>query len=167
MGGFVPDCHTQTFVEVAKLETFMIEIPTAIDLLIAIYFCRSGKPSKYKIPVEEHRKTGHSFSYYRPVTKEIKSLYNRGASCSVYKDGTVKAFSFHYGKGGSPITQDEFNKLDFHAACGGVWKKEINDVAGAFKEVIDLMPTLNPPSSSTSPQNIARISKRDYGFRAN
>jgi hypothetical protein len=27
MGGFVPDCHTQTFVEVAKLEIFMALFP--------------------------------------------------------------------------------------------------------------------------------------------
>ena len=27
MGGFVPDCHTQTFVKVAKLEIFMALFP--------------------------------------------------------------------------------------------------------------------------------------------
>ena len=143
----------------------MIEIPSAIGLLIALYFCRSGKPSKRKQKREESTKPDHSPSYYCPATTEIKSLYNRGASCSVYRDGTVKTFSFYYGKGGRPITQDEFNSLDFHATRGGVWKKEINNIDGTLKEVIDLMPTLNlppPPSPAPTP---ARIPKRDYGFR--
>jgi hypothetical protein len=38
MAGFIPTCHTQTSVEVAKLEIFMIEIPSAIGLLIVLYF---------------------------------------------------------------------------------------------------------------------------------
>ena len=49
MAGFIPTCHTQTSVEVAKLEIFMIEIPSAIGLLIVLYFCRSDKPSKRKL----------------------------------------------------------------------------------------------------------------------
>jgi hypothetical protein len=154
MGGFVPDCHTQTFVEVAKSENFMIEIPSAIGLLIVLYFCTSGKPSKRKQRFEQPTKADIS-----PITKEVKSLYNRGASCAVYGDGTVKAFSFHYGKGGYSITQDQFNSLDFHATDGGVWKKEIRNADGTLKEVIDLMPTLNltpPPLPTKKPTNIHR-----------
>ena len=154
MGGFVPDCHTQTFVEVAKLEIFMIEIPSAIGLLIALYFCRSAKPTK-----SQHRFEQPTKADFSPITKEVKSLYNRGASCSVYGDGTVKAFSFHYGKGGYSITQDQFNSLDFHATDGGVWKKEIRNADGTLKEVIDLMPTLNltpPPLPTKEPTNIRR-----------
>ena len=165
MGGFVPDCHTQTFVKVAKLEIFMIEISSAIGLLIALYFCRSGKQTKSQHRLEEPSKSDHGPSYYCPVTTEIKSLYNRGASCSVYRDGTLEAFSFHYGKGGRPISQDEFNSLDFHAIRGGVWKREINNIDGTLKEVVDLMPTLNLPPPPPPPSTPARIPKRDYGFR--
>jgi hypothetical protein len=154
LGGFVPDCHTQTFVEVAKLENFMIEIPSAIGLLIALYFCRSAKPTKSQHRFEQPTKADIS-----PITKEVKSLYHRGASCAVYEDGTVKAFSFHYGKGGYSITQDQFNSLDFHATDGGVWRKEIRNADGTLKEVIDLMPTLNltpPPLPTKKPTNIRR-----------
>ena len=154
MGGFVPDCHTQTFVEVAKLENFMIEIPSAIGFLIALYFCRSAKPTKSQHRFEQPTKADIS-----PITKEVKSLYNRGASCAVYGDGTVKAFSFHYGKGGYSITQDQFNSLDFHTTDGGVWRKEIRNADGTLKEVIDLMPTLNltpPPLPTKKPTNIRR-----------
>ena len=165
MGGFFPDCHTQTFVEVAKLEIFMTEIPSAIGLLIVLYFCISSKPSKRKQRPEKPSKSDYGPTYYCPATTEIKSLYNRGASCSVYRDGTVKAFSFHYGKGGRPISQDEFNSLDFHATRGGAWKKEINNIDGTLKEVIDLMPTLNLPPPPTPSPTPARIPKRDYGFR--
>ena len=165
MGGFVPDCHTQTFVEVAKLEIFMIEIPSAIGFLIALYFCRSGKPKNVKPRPDEPTKQDYGPSNFCPATTEIKSLYNRGASCSVYRDGTVDAFSFYYGKGGRPITQDEFNSLDFHATRGGVWKKEINNIDGTLKEVIDLMPTLNLPPPPPPAPTSARIPKRDYGFR--
>jgi hypothetical protein len=165
MGGFVPDCHTQTFVEVAKLEIFMTEIPSAIGLLIVLYFCISSKPSKRKQRPEKPSKSDYGPTYYCPATTEIKSLYNRGASCSVYRDGTVEAFSFHYGKGGRPITQVEFNSLDFHATRGGVWKKEINNIDGTLKEVINLMPTLNLPPPPPPPPTPARITKRDYGFR--
>ena len=165
MGGFVPDCHTQTFVEVAKLEILMIEIPSSIGFLIALYLCRSVKPSKRKQRLEEPTKSDHGPTYFCPVTTEIKSLYNRGASCSVYRDGTVKAFSFLYGKGGRPISQDEFNSLDFHATRGGAWKKEINKIDGTLKEVIDLMPTLNLAPPTPPAPTPARIPKRDYGFR--
>jgi hypothetical protein len=165
MGGFIPTCHTQTFVEVAKLEIFMIEIPSAIGFLIALYFCSSGKPKNVKPRPDEPTKQDYGPSYFCPATTEIKSLYNRGASCSVYRDGTVEAFSFYYGKGGRPITQDEFNSLDFHATRGGVWKKEINNIDGTLKEVIDLMPTLNLPSPPAPAPTPARIPKRDYGFR--
>ena len=132
----------------------MIEIPSAIGLLIALYFCRSAKPTKSKHRFEQPTKADIS-----PITKEVKSLYNRGASCTVYEDGTVKAFSFHYGKGGYSITQDQFNSLDFHATDGGVWKKEIRNADGTLKEVIDLMPTLNltpPPLPTKKPTNIHR-----------
>ena len=165
MGGFIPTCHTQTFVEVAKLEIFMTEIPSAIGLLIVLYLCISSKPSKRKQRPEKPSKSDYGPTYYCPATTEIKSLYNRGASCSVYRDGTVKAFSFHYGKGGRPISQDEFNSLDFHATRGGAWKKEINNIDGTLKEVIDLMPTLNLPPPPPPPPTPARIPKRDYGFR--
>jgi len=150
---------------VAKLDIFMIEIPSAIGLLIALYFCRSDKPSKRNQRLELSTKKDYGPSYYCPTTTEMKSLNNRGASCSVYRDGTVKAFSFYYGKGGRPITQDEFNSLDFHATRGGVWKKEINNIDGTLKEVIDLMPTLNLPPPPPPPPTPARIPKRDYGFR--
>ena len=132
----------------------MIEIPSAIGLLIALYFCRSAKPTKSQHKFEQPTKADFS-----PITKEVKSLYNRGASCSVYRNGTVKAFSFHYGKGGYSITQDQFNSLDFHATNGGVWKKEIRNADGTLKEVIDLMPTLNltpPPLPTKEPANIRR-----------
>ena len=138
----------------------MIEISSAIGLLIALYFCRSGKQTKSQHRLEEPTKPDFS-----TITKEIKSLYNRGASCLVYRDGTVEAFSFYNGKGGRPITQNEFNSLDFHATRGGVWKKEINNINGTLKEVIDLMPTLNLPPPSPPPPTPARIPKRDYGFR--
>jgi len=167
MGGFIPTCHTQTFVEVAKLEIFMIEIPSTIGLLIVLYFCRTDKPSKRKPRCAEPTKSDYAPCYYCPATTETKSLYNRGVSCSVYRDGTVKAFSFYYGKGGHPISQDEFNSLGFHATRGGVWKKEINNIDGNLKEVIDLMPTLNlppPPPPPPAPTPV-RIPKRDYGFR--
>ena len=143
----------------------MIEILSAIGLLIALYFCTSDKSGKRKQKREEPTKPDYGPSYYCPVTTEIKSLYNQGASCSVYRDGTIEAFSFHYGKGGRPITQNEFNSLDFHATRGGVWKKEINNINGTLKEVIDLMPTLNLPPPSPPPPTPARIPKRDYGFR--
>ena len=143
----------------------MIEIPSAIGFLIALYFCRSGKPKNVKPRPDDPTKQDHGPSYFCPATTEIKSLYNRGASCSVYRDGTIEAFSFYYGKGGRPITQDEFNSLDFHATRGGVWKKEINNIDGTLKEVIDLMPTLNLPSPPPPQQTPARIPKRDYGFR--
>lgn len=143
----------------------MIEIPSAICFLISLYFCWSGKPSKRKQRLEVPTKSDHGPTYFCPVTTEIKSLYNRGASCSVYRDGTVKAFSFHYGKGGRPISQDEFNLLDFHATRGGLWKKEINNIDGNLKEVIDLMPTLNLPPPPPPAPTPARIPKRDYGFR--
>ena len=132
----------------------MIEIPSAIGLLIALYFCRSAKPTKSQHRFEQPTKADIS-----PITKEVKSLYNRGASCSVYGDGTVKAFSFHYGKGGYSITQDQFNSLDFHATDGGVWRKEIRNADGTLREVIDLMPTLNltpPPLPTKKPTNIRR-----------
>ena len=144
----------------------MVEIAAVLVSLIAIYLYRSDKSIKSK---RGHKKTpsepDYGPSYFCPMTTEIKSLYSRGASCSVYRDGTVDAFSFYYGKGGRPITQDEFNSLDFHATRGGVWKKEINNIDGTLKEVIDLMPTLNLPPPSPPPPTPARIPKRDYGFR--
>jgi len=142
---------------VAKLEIFMIEIPSAIGLLVALYFCRSAKSTKSQHKLEQTIKPDFS-----PVTKEIKSRHNRGASCSVYRDGTVKAFSFYYGKGGCSISQAEFNSLDFHATQGGVWKKNIYHIDGSLKEVIDFMPTLNiRPPPSALPANIPR---REYGL---
>ena len=166
MGGFVPDCYTQTFVEVAKLEIFMAEIAAVLASLIAIYLCRSDKSIKSK---RGHKKKpsepDYGPSYFCPMTTEIKSLYSRGASCSVYRDGTVEAFSFHYGKGGCPISQDEFNSLDFHTARGGVWKKEINNIDGTLSEEINLMPTLNLPSPPPPPEGPAQVPRRDYGFR--
>jgi len=160
MGGFIPTCHTQTFVEVAKLEIFMIEIPSAIGLLVALYFCRSAKSTKSQHKLEQPIKPDFS-----PVTKEIKSRHNRGASCSVYRDGTVKAFSFYYGKGGCSISQPEFNSLEFQVNRGGVWEKNIYRIDGSLKEVIDLMPSLDLPSFPPPPPTPAGIPRRDYGFR--
>ena len=143
----------------------MIDIPSAIGLLIALYFCRSDKPKNVKPRPEEPTKQDYCPSYFCPANTEIKSLYNRGASCSVFRDGTVKAFSFYYGKGGRPITLDEFNSLDFHATRGGVWKKEINNIDGTLSEEINLMPTLNLPSPPPPPEGPAQVPRRDYGFR--
>jgi hypothetical protein len=143
----------------------MIEIAVVLVSLIAIYLYRSDKSIKSK---REHKKKpsepDYGPSYFCPMTTEIKSLYSRGASCSIYRDGTVEAFGFHYGKGGCAITQDEFNSLDFHATRGGVWKKEVNNIDGTLSEEINLMPTLNLPSPASPPDGPAQVPRRDYGF---
>jgi hypothetical protein len=101
------------------------------------------------------------------MTIEIKSLYSRGESCSVYRDETVESFSFQYDKGGCPITQDAFNALDFQATRGGVWKKEVNYIDGTLSEEIKLMPTLSLPSLPPPPKRPAQLPRRDYGFLVN
>ena len=101
------------------------------------------------------------------MTREIKSLYSRGASYSVYGDETLESFRFHYGKGGCPITQDAFNALDFHNSCCGVWKKEVNYIDGTLSEEVKLMPTLNLPSPPPPPKGPAQLPRRDYGFLVN
>ena len=170
MGGFVPACHTQTFVEVAKLEMrmFLFLMLSAIALFSATYFCglfllfrflTESKFSKHVFFTAIATPTNLS-KCDNLVRFETKHLGGRGARCSVYRSGRVNAMTYISAKGGCSISLAAFDALDFHAVHGGKWTRKNYNPDGSLKEVIDLMPTLNLPSKPMEP---AQIPRRSYG----
>ena len=147
MGGFVPACHTQTFVEVAKLEFYMTYSLVFIFIGYLIY---AWWPEKGE---ESHR-------YGRLRWVETKRLGGHGAKCIVCANGRVEAVIYTMGKGGRNITLECFESLNFHKQRGGEWVRKNYHPDGSLKEVIDLMPTLNLPPPPMEP---AQIPRRSYG----
>jgi len=140
MGGFVPACHTQTFVEVAKLEFYMTYSLVFIFIGYLIY---ARWPDGISIRSEE-----------------IKRLGRHGAMRVVYRNGRVQTVSFITGKGGCAITPERFESWDLHKTQGGEWVRKTYNSNGSISEVVDLMPTLNLPPPPMEP---AQIPRRTYG----
>lgn len=150
MGGFVHALHhTQTFVEVAKLERCMTYALAFFFVIYLIYLFWLDKPVHLKDS--------------RLLWEETKRLGGRGARCRAYRDGRVEAVQFIVGKGGGVITPERFHLNDLQATHGGEWKRKIFDYFGNLEDEVDLMPTLNLPPPPPQPEGPARIPRRDYG----
>ena len=170
MGGFVPDCHAQTLVEVAKSEMRMhlFLMLSTIAVIFAAYFCglfllfrflTGHKPSRHVFFTAKATSTNLSQRDHL-VRFETKHLGGRGARCSVYRSGRVHAVTYISAKGGYSISLAAFDALDFHAVHGGKWTRKNYNPDGSLKEVIDLMATVNLPPKPMEP---AQIPRRSYG----
>jgi hypothetical protein len=166
MGGFVPDCHTQTFVEVAKSEMrmFLILMLSAIAVVCAAYFCGlfllfrflTGPKSSRHVFFTSSASPTNLSKCDNLVRFETKHLGGRGARCSVYRSGRVNAMTYISAKGGCSISLAAFDALDFHAVHGGRWTRKNYNPDGSLKEVIDLIPTLTLPPKPMEPAQILR-----------